>query len=58
MGDRRKRFTEQMSERLRPPPRGRLELKDSLTPGLVLRVTDRGTETFSAVLVNMARGAS
>ena len=49
MGDRRKRFTEQMIERLRPPPRGRLELKDSLTPGLVLLVTERGTKTFSAV---------
>ncbi len=49
MGDRRKRFTVQMSERLRTTPRGRLELKDSLTPGIVLRVTDRGTKTFSAV---------
>ncbi len=49
MTDRRKRFTEQMIERLRPPQSGRLELKDSVTPGLVLRVTDRGTKTFSAV---------
>ena len=49
MADRRKRFTEQMIERLRPPPRGRPELKDALTPALVLRVTDRGTKTFSAV---------
>ena len=49
MGDRRKRFTEQMIERLRPPASGRLELKDALTPALILRVTDRGRKTFSAL---------
>ncbi len=49
MADRRKRFTEQMIDRLRPPTSGRLELKDALTPALILRVTDRGTKTFSAV---------
>ena len=49
MADHRKRFTEQMLERLRPPKRGRLELTDAVAPGLVLRVTERGTKTFSAV---------
>ena len=49
MADRRKRFTEQMIDRLRAPASGRLELKDALTPALILRVTDRGTKTFSAV---------
>jgi len=39
MADRRKRFTEQMIDRLRRPSRGRLEMKDALTAGLVLRVT-------------------
>ena len=48
MADRRKRFTEQKLERLRPPKRGRLELTDAVAPGLVLRVTERGTKTFSA----------
>jgi len=49
MADRRKRFTEQMIDRLRPPKSGRDELSDSLMPGLILRVTDRGTKTFSVV---------
>lgn len=45
----KKRFTEQMLEKLRPPATGRLELADDLCPGLVLRVTDRGIKTFATI---------
>ncbi len=57
MADGRQRFTEPTIDRLRPPRSGRLELKDALTPGLVLRVTDRGTKTFSAVYKVAGEGA-
>ena len=45
----RRRFTEQMVERLRPPKEGRLELGDDVVPGLVLRVTPRGARSFSVI---------
>lgn len=48
-GSAKKRFTEQMLEKLRPPASGRLELADDLCPGLVLRVTDRGIKTFATI---------
>lgn len=45
----KKRFTEQMLEKLRPPPSGRLEIADELCPGLVLRVTAHGVRTLAAI---------
>ncbi len=45
----KRRFTEQMLARLRPPRDGRLELGDEIVPGLVVRVTPRGARSFSVV---------
>ena len=45
----RRRLTEQMVERLRPPSEGRLEIGDVVVPGLVLRVTPRGVKSFSVI---------
>jgi hypothetical protein len=45
----KRRFTEQMLRRLSPPRSGRIELADELCPGLVLRVTELGTKSFSAI---------
>lgn len=45
----KKLFTPQMIERLRPPSAGRLEIADSNCPGLVLRVTDQGTKTLAVI---------
>ncbi|APO49860.1 integrase arm-type DNA-binding domain-containing protein [Bradyrhizobium diazoefficiens] len=49
-----KRFTDQAVERLKydpqmAPPSGRMEIEDELCPGLVLRVTPRGTKSFSVI---------
>lgn len=49
MATNKRRFTEQMIERLRPPKQGRLEFGDNVVPGLVLRVTPRGTKSFSVI---------
>lgn len=45
----KKRFTEQMLQKLRVPAEGRLEVADLLAPGLVLRVTERGVRTFAVI---------
>ena len=45
----KRRLTEQMIERLRPPRRGRLEIGDTILPGLGLRVTPRGVRSFSVI---------
>jgi integrase len=45
----KKRFTEQMIDRLGAPKSGRLEIADELCPGLVLRVTDRGVKSLSVI---------
>ncbi|HEX3430485.1 MAG TPA: integrase arm-type DNA-binding domain-containing protein [Rhizomicrobium sp.] len=45
----KRRFTEQMVQRLNPPKAGRAEYADAVCPGLVLRVTDRGVKTFSVI---------
>jgi len=45
----KRRFTEQMLERLRPPTSGRIELGDEIVPGLVLRVTPSGVKSFSVI---------
>ena len=45
----KRRFTEQMLDRITPPKGGRLELADDVCPGLVLRVTPAGSKTFSAI---------
>ncbi len=47
MATNKRRFTEAMIERQRPPMTGRLELADEVCPGLVLRVTPRGVRSFS-----------
>lgn len=47
--DCKRRFTEQMVERLRAPKTGRAEYADEVAPGLVLRVTDRGAKSFSVI---------
>ena len=46
---RKKRFTEQMLERLKPPAAGRVWFSDEVCPGLVLRVSARGTKSFSVI---------
>ena len=51
-----RRFTEQMVERLRPPPTGRIELGDEICPGLLLRVTDRGVRSFSVIYKVVGEG--
>lgn len=45
----KRRFTEQMLERMRPPSAGRLELGDEIVPGLVVRVTPLGAKSFSVI---------
>ncbi len=45
----KRRFTEPMIERTRPPKVGRIELGDEVVPGLVLRVTQRGARSFSVI---------
>jgi hypothetical protein len=44
----KRRFTDQMIERLNAPKEGRLEFGDTVCPGLLLRVTDRGVKSFFA----------
>ena len=39
-------LTNRSVEAIRPPESGRLEFKDSKTPGLYLRVTAKGVRTF------------
>lgn len=45
----KRRFTDQMLERMRPPTSGRIELGDEVVPGLVLRVTTSGVKSFSVI---------
>ena len=49
MAKNKRRFTDQMIQRLRPPKAGRLEVGDEIVPGLVLRVTPRGVKSFSVI---------
>ncbi len=49
MAPNKKRLTEQMLERLRPPKTGRLEVGDDITPGLGVRVSPGGAKSFSVV---------
>lgn len=46
---RKRRFTEQMLERLKPPASGRIWFSDEVCPGLILRVSARGTKSFSVI---------
>jgi hypothetical protein len=51
---RRKMFTDHGLELLQygaaqAPSSGRMEIKDALRPGLILRVTPRGVKTFSVI---------
>lgn len=52
----RRRFTDQMIERLNSPESGRANYADEVCPGLVLRVTDRGTKTFSVIYKVLGEG--
>lgn len=45
----RLRFTSAWLDSLRPPEKGRVEYSDSTVAGLQLRVTDKGTKSFSVV---------
>ncbi len=45
----KRRFTDQMLDRITPPKGGRLELSDDVCPGLVLRVTPAGSKSFGAI---------
>ncbi len=45
----RKQFTDLAVEQLRPPRSGRVEIRDALMPGLVLRVTERGVKSWSVI---------
>lgn len=44
------RFNDRWLRSFPPPPKGRLDFADQLCPGLHLRVTSRGTKSFSAML--------
>lgn len=45
-----KKFTEQMIQRIRNPKEdGRKEISDAVVPGLVLRITPKGTKSFSVI---------
>lgn len=48
-GANKRRFTDQMLERMRAPTQGRIELGDDIVPGLVLRVTPNGGKSFSVI---------
>lgn len=54
----KRRFTEQMLDRIRPPQAGRLEFGDTIILGLQLRVTERGTKTFSVIYKVPGEGGS
>lgn len=54
----KKAFTDLGVQRMRPLAGGRIEIGDSLTPGLVLRVTDRGVKTWSVIYKVPATAAS
>lgn len=45
-----KQLTEEMVRRLKAPDEGRIEVRDAIVPGFGVRVTDRGTKTYFAVL--------
>jgi integrase len=49
-------FTNRTIEAIKPPESGRLEFKDTKTPGLYLRVSSSGVKTFS--FVGRAKGSS
>ena len=59
----RKRFTQQGIERLRydkaaAPPSGRIEIEDEACPGLLLRVTQRNTKSFSVIYRVLGEGGT
>ena len=45
----RRRFTDVMIERLRPPSKGRTEIGDAVVQGLVLRITQNNVRSWSAI---------
>ena len=42
-------FTDLAVERMRPPREGRIEVGDAVMRGLLLRITPRGTKTWSVI---------
>lgn len=42
-------FTDLAIQRLRPPSSGRVEIGDAITPGLVLRVSERNVKSWSVI---------
>jgi hypothetical protein len=52
----RKRLTDKLIERLTAPPSGRRDLADELLPALALRITERGTKTWSVVCRTAGQG--
>ena len=47
MANIKRRLSDLTIGRLKPPATGRLEVADSIVPGLVLRITPRGVRSFS-----------
>jgi hypothetical protein len=45
----KKRLTNAMLEKLTPPRSGRFEIGDDLCSGLVLRVSEQGSKSFSVI---------
>lgn len=52
----KKRFTDVMVERMRPPKAGRVEIGDAVCPGLLLRVTEHGVKSFSVIYKVIGEG--
>jgi integrase len=49
MAKHKKTLSDTQLKRIKPPKQGRTEMGDTVVPGLVVRVTPRGTRTFSVV---------
>lgn len=56
VGTLKRKFTEQMIENITAPKKGRKEFNDILCPGLILRVSHKGTRTLSVIYKVVGEG--
>ncbi|MER9746139.1 integrase arm-type DNA-binding domain-containing protein [Mesorhizobium sp. M0140] len=52
----KKRLTNQVLERMTAPKSGRLEMSDELCPGLILRISEQGSKSFSVIYRVLGEG--
>lgn len=52
----KKRLTNQVLERMTAPKSGRLEMGDELCPGLILRISEQGSKSFSVIYRVLGEG--